>query len=61
MVLDHKPNILSFSPLNIEHFLSIKFVLGPSIDHEIAIYSWYTIDVHLHAYMGVRALRLRDT
>ena len=57
MVLDHKPNTSSFSSLNIQHFPSIKYVLSPSIDHEIAIYSWYTIDVHLHAYMGVCALK----
>jgi hypothetical protein len=46
--------------LNLEHFLSIKFVIGPSIDQEIAICNWYSIDVHLAAYTRVRALLLRD-
>ena len=51
----------SFSPLNLQHFLPIKFVLGPSIDQNLAICFWYTIDVHLPAYnMWVHALILRD-
>jgi hypothetical protein len=46
--------------LNTQHFLAIKFVLGPSRDQEIAICSWYTGYVHLPAYMHERALLLRD-
>jgi hypothetical protein len=47
--------------LNKQYFLSIKFVLGPSRDQEIAIFSWYTRYVHLPAYMHERALLLRDS
>ena len=58
--LELEQNTTFFSPLNLQHYLPIKFVLGPSIDQNLAICCWYTTDVHLPAYMWVHALILRN-
>ena len=57
--LEPKQNTLSFSSLNHQqHFLPLKLVLGPSIDQNLGIRSWYTIDVHLPTYMRAHPLLL---